>query len=78
MTEVLLTPTEALVTRAVFDRLQEYSSSMPTAPSVGRYWKRQRRWWDRKSGWLLAVVEPGPPDADYDLIRWRALEVLDP
>ena len=78
VTEVLLTPTEAVVSRRVFDRLHECSSSMPTGPSVGRYWKRQRNWRDPSSGWLLAVVEPGPIGAGYDLVRWRDLQVVDP
>ncbi len=78
MLEVLLTPTEALVSRQVFDRMREYSTSMPTAPSVGRYWKRQVH--DTEEGWvdewLMGVVEPGPPEADYNLVRWRKLWVV--
>lgn len=75
MLEVLLTPTEAIVSVRIFHRMHEYDCSMPTAPSIGRYWKRTIRYGHPEAGWLLAVVEPGPSGADYNLVRWRRLWV---
>lgn len=78
MLEVLLTPTEAVVSPRVFRGMHTYSTSMPTAPSVGRYWKRQifRRGEGWVDEWLMATIEPGPLGADYNLVRWRKLWVV--
>lgn len=72
-----MTPTEAIVSERIFKRMHTYSTSMPTAPSVGRYWKCQmfRRGVGWVDEWQMAVIEPGPPDADYNLVRWRRLWV---
>lgn len=35
---------DLIVTRAMFQRMADYSRSYPTAPSTGRIWKSNRGW----------------------------------
>ena len=58
--EILIDDTHALMTRATFDRLAEYSASRPTGAYEGKMWKRHDGAFDhdflRRGGkpeWLL-------------------------
>lgn len=41
---ILFNSTGVLVLRSTFDRLNDYTRSMPTGPSPGRVWKRSLFW----------------------------------
>ena len=59
------------VTMAEFRRMHEYSLSMPTMPSVGRYWRR----WQCGLGWLYAKVVPSEREG-YQRTVWSKLRVV--
>lgn len=82
--KALLTPTEALIPREMFDRLPEYSCSLPTGTRIGKCWKRRVPYGatDDEAGWLLGCYERKlPPDSRHRrgsvLIRWRAVTVVE-
>lgn len=77
MKQMLLTPTEAVVTQAAFDALPEYSCSIPTGTRIGKRWKRAKNYRDRTKGWWLGEYEQHP-DPDFVRIRWRDLMVVRP
>lgn len=46
-TEIAIDDTHALMSKAAFDRLYEYSHSQPTGVYVGKMWRRLQdgEWW---------------------------------
>ena len=58
------------VSKRVFDRLMDYSCSVPTGTTFGKWWKRES---PRGSGrWLLGVYGPDD-DPTMAKIHWRRL-----
>ena len=42
------------VSKRVFDELLDYSCSIPTGQTIGRWWKCRRDYHDVSEGWLVA------------------------
>jgi hypothetical protein len=62
----------AVMEQADFDRLLDYSCSIPTGYIEGKRWKRRRVYTDPSFGWLMG--EYGVLDADGScLIIWREI-----
>lgn len=75
--EIVRDETHALMDKATFDRLDEYSSTLPTGPSVGRVWKRRVPWrTDMPLRWWLLgeVVVKGEV---FTYFEWRKILVVD-
>jgi hypothetical protein len=62
------------MTKLEFDSLDEYSTTMPTSPSVGRRWKRAKKavWW---LGEVFALPESDPKHKTEAEIRWSRIEI---
>jgi hypothetical protein len=72
---ILIDKTHALMTGATFEKLAEYSSTMPSGVYPGKLWRRHDGIYDRRCvtpRWLLCWY--GPVDADKCSIEFR--EVL--
>jgi hypothetical protein len=59
------------ITEANLARLDEYSTSTPTSPSVGRVWKRERF----GGGWILGHCYAH--ECGHCLFAWRRIVVID-
>jgi hypothetical protein len=69
---MIFTEKTVTVTKAEFDKLDEYSCSLPTGTTVGKSWKRKKDYHDESKGWLHGeYVED--PDPKMIGIRWREL-----
>jgi hypothetical protein len=84
----VLTLKEALLPRAMFDELPEYSCSLPTGTRIGKCWKRNTLATtplSRDGPWLLGCFEriipgdgrPGRAGKDRVLIRWRTITIVE-
>ena len=58
--EILVDDRHAVMTRATFDALADYSSSVPTGVYAGKMWRRRR--WIGKDEWLLCWFAPSPSE----------------
>lgn len=74
---MLLDDTDAVMTRAEFESLDEYSASTPGGTSVGKIWRahRSRRYGGDDSWWLGEYYDLGLIDEVG--IRWRRIHVVD-
>lgn len=75
--EIVRDETHALMDKATFDRLNEYSSTLPTGPSVGRVWKRRVPW---RTDWPLICWQLGEvvaKDEELTYFEWREILVVD-
>lgn len=87
--KAVLTLTEALIPRSMFDALPDYSCSLPTGRPIGKCWKRNTSAYTtgEDGPWLLGCFErllppeepgaPGRRGRSSILIRWRAITVVD-
>lgn len=80
---LVLDDRSALVSQRDFDRLLEYSHSLPTGVYPGKCWKRRKRWStaDRPlefhERWLLGSFTEIPGDESRVNIEWRELLVVE-
>lgn len=60
--QTLLLDGKMMVTDYVFGQLAEYSTTTPTAPSLGRIYRRNLAWPDKptKDDWRVFVCEEDP------------------
>lgn len=57
-----------ILTREIFDQLSDYSRSQPTAPSVGRVYKKNLGWpTDMPDNWYYYECIRDPDDPKYVL-----------
>lgn len=65
------------MSKAEFDGLLEYSTSLPTSPSVGRQWKRRQPAFGDPASWFLgtAVEDPEP---GWTRIEWAKIQIETP
>lgn len=71
---MLVTDDEVFVSARDFDRLPEYSTSIPTGVYVGKVWKARRG-----EGWMLGTFEDhDPPDPEFVMTRFRKLTIETP
>jgi hypothetical protein len=71
--------TSVVLTARMLERLDEYSTTMPTAPRPGRIWKRNGAWHCRRGGpdWWVVVVDVIPNDPAHLAVKQRrVLEVI--
>lgn len=75
---MLLDDTDAVMTRAEFESLHEYSSSIPGGTSIGKIWRRhnQPRYGGDDSWWLGEYCDLGL--IDQVGIRWRRIHIVEP
>jgi hypothetical protein len=73
MVDLLVDDKTALATPSQFDRLMEYSTSLPTGQYSGKRWKARCR----DGSWMLGefTVTPTTPAGFIDII-WRELLVV--
>jgi len=64
------------LTRELFDKLGEYSCSLPTGVIIGKAWKRKVNYYDERDGWLLGEYE-SHPDPTKAIIRWSRIEIIE-
>lgn len=78
---MLLDDTDAVMTRATFEDLDEYSTSVPDGAPVGKIWKCGRPWQalPKDKDWYLGeywddgrIAETGSVP-----IRWRRIHLVD-
>lgn len=79
---MLLDNTDAVMTRVEFDKLDEYSTSVPTGAPVGRIWKCRRPWRAHPdipaTWWLGEYWDDGQIEATQSVpIRWRRIHLVD-
>lgn len=72
----------AIITESVFDRLLEYSSTLPTGKSPGKVWKCNVTVANRVSGepphWIIRfITECYPPEPGKVLIHSREVLVIE-
>lgn len=86
-----LTPREALIPRAMFERLPTYSTSIPTGTTIGKFWRCNTTHgtpdYSEDGPWLLGCYErvlppekpgaPGRRGRNQILIRWRAITIVE-
>lgn len=75
--DIVRDETHALMDKATFDRLDEYSSSMPTAPSVGRVWKRRVPWQTSRPLVCWQLGEVVDRDETFVYFAWRTILVAE-
>lgn len=61
------------VSESVFKRLMDYSCSVPTGTTIGRWWKRRVDYNDASKGWLLGCYGPCATDPSKVTMHWRRL-----
>jgi len=71
VTKFVIDDKEALMTKADFNALSDYSCSMPTGVYVGKAWKCQRR-----DGWYLAWYGFSDKGPDYCSNNFRKITVI--
>jgi hypothetical protein len=65
----------AVVTEEAFNKMLEYSCSMPTGQGIGKRWKRKADYYDESKGWfMLEYVEV--PEPGMVGVKWRELLVV--
>jgi hypothetical protein len=77
-TQVLIDPTHALMTKAVFESLAEYSTTMPSGVYPGKMWRRHDGAHDprcTKPEWLFCWYGP-TPDPDQCSVNSRKVIFL--
>ena len=61
--EILIDDTHALMPQNVFERLSDYSCTMPSGVYAGKMWRRRHDFYDPSKGWMLCWFghdpEPG-------------------
>lgn len=89
--KALLTKDEALLPRAMFDALPEYSCSLPTGTRIGKCWKKNQSAYtsnySEDGPWVMGCYErlipPKEPGArgkaghEHVLIRWRRITIAE-
>lgn len=71
---MLLDDRHAVMTRAEFERLMEYSRSIPSGTYVGKIWKRRQ--WLNSDVWLLGEYVDVGSQTEIG-IKWRAILVVE-
>lgn len=85
MSEILTDEEFAVMTRETFQKLPEYSCSLPTGTAIGKRWRRLKRWLEplepvpgqgqvvvTRESWVLGeYVEC--EEAGYVGIKWRKI-----
>jgi hypothetical protein len=69
-----------IVPLAVFEEIDEYSCSLPTGPSSGRYWRRREPYVgeDRTSRQYFCIAQGMPDDRPGEIsLIWRRLLVAE-
>lgn len=79
---MLLDDTDAVMTKAEFDRLDTYSSSVPTGAPVGKIWKARAPWKEIPGNpfawWLGEYWDDGRIEETKSVpIRWRRIHLVD-
>lgn len=64
---------KVLVSRELFDKLMDYSCSIPTGTTVGKWWKSRVDYHDASKGWLLCCYDESDEEGMV-LIRRRRLD----
>jgi len=62
------------VSKRVFDKLMDYSCSLPTGTTIGKWWKCRVDYHDASKGWLLCCYGPHKTDPDKVTIHRRRLD----
>lgn len=77
--DMLLDETHAVMDRATFDALMEYSASIPTGVFRGKVWKahRQPKGFTDPGTWWLGEYVDDPASDEYVLIIWREILVVE-
>ncbi len=82
--EIEIDEIHALMTRNTFNKLHEYSGTIPTGAYEGKMWKRHDGLCDRefmsaggKPVWLLMWYGPYPPDPNEVSINHRIILLVD-
>ncbi len=68
----------AVMTKADFDALREYSCTLPTGTYIGKRWKRalfKDKYGSEVVGWMMGEYAPNPDPKEVDII-WRNIEVV--
>lgn len=73
---MLLDAHTAIVNKAAFNALPDYSASLPTGTTPGKRWKRRRDYYDETKGWVLGEYTDHPTRPDLVRIIWRDLEIV--
>lgn len=82
MTTTYLTRTEVAalatvhLTKAEFDALGEYSTTLPTGTTIGKRWKRAKPWDSKNPTWYLGEYVPGAFPGSVG-IKWSHIILLE-
>jgi hypothetical protein len=69
------------LTQEEFDKMDEYSCSVPTGTTLGKRWKCKRDYFDASKGWLMGEYTAIVPDSrgnrfsDRVLIQWSEISI---
>jgi hypothetical protein len=70
-----------VMTRATFEGLHEYSGTIPTGKVIGKRWKQNKTYTDRRAGepeWFLRGYEElDPPNPEQIAIPWWRIEIVE-
>lgn len=60
------------ISRSLFDKLPEYSCTIPTGTTIGKVWRRKKDYYDESKGWLIGEYVTDPQgDPKMVGIQWR-------
>jgi len=66
------------IKKSIFDKLPEYSCSLPTKTVIGKVWKRKKDFYNESKGWLIGeYVLPADGNRAMVGVEWREVEIID-
>lgn len=69
---------EIVIERPAFESINDYTGSLPTAPSAGRVYRKNFNWRaDEPALWFVFVVDNDPIDTKFQLHRPYRVELVD-
>lgn len=67
---------EIVIERPAFESINDYTGSLPTAPSAGRVYRKKTNWREPDL-WFVFVVDNDPTDPKFQLHRPYRVELVE-
>lgn len=65
------------LTQEQFDKLSEYSCSIPTGTTIGKRWKRGEPYCGPRTHWYMGEYQQHPTNPNLVLIVWKEIKIVD-